>query len=748
MTENTVCCCREHIKLSNDAAREGMVLLKNENGTLPLSRGEKVALFGKGSIAYVKGGGGSGDVYTKYVRSIYDGFMIMEAEGRVCVNERVSEFYRDFIIDEVVRGRDVMGKNAVPEPRTSPVFAKNAANESDTAIITISRYSLEGDDRKAEGDYYLSENEKLLISSVCDSFKKVILVLNVGSVVDTSYFINDDRISAVLLAWQGGTEGGLAVAEALCGVYSPSGKLVDTFAKSLEDYPCTAHFYDSEDYVEYSEDIYVGYRYFETIPGAKEKVNYPFGFGLSYTKFNIFNVKAERDGDEIKVYAMVKNVGNFEGKEVVQLYFSAPQGVLGKPARELIAFYKTKKLNPGELEKICLTFKISNMASFDDLGKIEKSAYLLEKGEYNFYIGNNVRDAEKIDFSYNLEENVIVERLTSRCAPCNLKERMLANGEFEALPQKEIERGYIHAKNSTAKAPDRLMPFNEVKSDADIDSFIAQYTGEELCDFMGGSDNVGVTNTLCFSEQKRLGVPPVTTADGPAGLRLDYWHGIETTAWPCATQLACSWNTDILKEVGAAAARELRENGIFVWLAPALNIHRTPLCGRNFEYFSEDPLISGKMAAAEVEGIQSEGISACIKHFACNNHETNRLQGDSRVSERALREIYLKGFEICVKEASPISLMSSYNILNGIHASESYDLLTGILRGEWGFDGMITTDWGIKNNPVHEVLAGNDMKMHKGYPDDLLAALNSGELTRGDLEACARRILKAYRKLV
>ncbi len=740
--------CDAHTTLSRLAACEGMVLLKNEEKLLPLKRGTNVALFGKGCVAYVKGGGGSGDVYCEYVRSIYDGFVQKQQEGKAIVNSAVSDFYNNYVAEETAAGRPITGVNVRSEPIPSTELIKSAAEVSDVAVITISRFSTEGTDRALEGDYYLSAEEKELIEKVTQVFEKTVLVLNVGAATESSYFKDNDKIQSVLLAWQAGMEGGAAVADILCGDAVPSGKLVDTFAKDFEDYPSSANLFEGDCFVDYYDDIYVGYRYFETVPGAADKVNYPFGFGLSYTEFEISDICFEEADGVISVNLNVKNTGVYRGKEVVQLYYSPPQGLLGKPTRVLGAFAKTKELKTGESQNLCLKLKICHMASYDDLGKIHKSAYVLEKGDYSFYIGNSVRDAAKADYVYSLKEDVVTEQLESRLSPRNLSKRMLADGSFEPLPQ--AEGAYVYGTNSalTAACPVESPNFKDVGEKISLDEFVAAFTNEELCEFMGGSPDVGVSNTMCFSSLERLGVPPVPTADGPAGLRLDAHHGIPTTAWPCATLLACSWNEELVERIGAAGAAELKENGLKVWLTPAINIHRTPLCGRNFEYFSEDPLVAGKMAAAKVRGIQSQGVACSVKHFAANNVELNRIKSDSRVSERALREIYLKGFEICVKEADPWSIMTSYNLINGIHTSESYELITCILRGEWGFKGMVTTDWGIKNNPVNEVKAGNDMKMHIGYPDELLAAIEKGELTRADLEACAKRILTVYKLLV
>ena len=542
-------------------------------------------------------------------------------------------------------------------------------------------------------------------------------------------------------------EGGSAIADILCGDANPSGRLADTIAKSYDVYPCKEDFWECFDHVDYSDDIYVGYRYFETIPGAKENVRYPFGFGLSYTDFSLTGkLCGEADG-KITAAVTVTNTGAVAGKEVVQLYYSAPQGKLGKPARELAAYAKTKLLAPGERETLALTFDVSFMASFDDLGKIQKSAYVLEKGNYAFYLGKNVREAEKLSFEYKVKEDTVVEQLTQWCKPFKLEKRMLSDGSFESLPTGEESYYYGEVEPTGAVAPEKEVMFDKVGEEISLDEFVAQLTLEELMDFVGGQPPTGVANTGCFGPIKRLGVPAVPTADGPAGIRIEPCTGIPTTAWPCATLLACTWNTDIIFKVGQAGGAELKENNMGIWLAPALNIHRDPLCGRNFEYYSEDPLVAGKCAAADIRGVQSNKVAVSMKHFACNNKEANRFASDSRLSERALREIYLKGFEIAVKESDPYTVMSSYNLINGQHTSESWELLTGILRNEWGYKGMVVTDWGVKNDPVKEVWAGNDLKMHCGYPEDLKAAYDKGDLSRAQLELCVSRILGMFLKL-
>ena len=764
-----VTACEEHIALSLAAAEEGMVLLKNEGEVLPLSVGTKLAVFGKGQIDYVRGGGGSGEVTTSYTRNIYEGLKIKEAEGKVQVFDALSAFYEENVRQQYAAGAE-NGKTVEPEiPQELLAAARRFA---DTAAVVINRFSGEGWDRKGipgDGDFYLSPQEQAMVEAVKAAFPRVIAVLDVGGMVDSSWFKDVPAIQSVLLAWQAGIEGGLAIAELLCGDANPSGKLVDTFAGSFDDYPSSAHFNDSEDYVEYTEDIYVGYRYFETIPGAARKVNYPFGFGLSYTQFAIDQIRGEEKDGMIRLSACVTNVGERAGKEVVQVYAQAPQGKLGKPARTLVSFVKTRLLAPGETQTVFLSFAVDSLASYDDLGKVAKSAYVCEAGGYHFHLGNSVRDTVEVPFAHTEPADRVVQQLTQRVAPVALPERMLADGSYEALPvtpggEKDRNPAFVEGlqphkgnwrdelacstgKGEGAETPGRKFLLMDVVNGAcTMDEFLAQLTNGQLIDLLCGQPNTGVANTFGMGNLPEYGVPNLMTADGPAGVRIQPQMGVCTTAWPCATLLACTWNTQIVEQVGAAGALEMKENNLGVWLTPAMNIHRSPLCGRNFEYYSEDPLIAGKMAAAMVRGIQSRHIGASVKHFCCNNKETNRKESDSRVSERALREIYLKGFEIAVKEAQPWTLMTCYNLVNGRYASEREDLLAGILREEWGFEGMVTTDWWNKAYQYKEIKAGNDLKMGAGEPDAVLEALREGKVTREEIEACAKRVLETIMK--
>lgn len=780
---------KEHIELSKEAAKEGMVLLKNNNNVLPLKKGTKVALFGKATFDYVKGGGGSGDVTVEYVRNLYDGLTLKK--DKVQIFEPLASFYRDNVKSQYDMGR---APGMTVEPELADELIMKAKAYTDTAIISICRFSGEGWDRKSivdtenknlfeseeafakqsaeifpNGDFYLTEEEKQMVKVVKENFDKVIVVMNVGGMVDTCWFYDDEDIDSVLMAWQGGMEGGLAAAELLLGEGNPSGKLVDTFARQLTDYPSTYNFHESEKYVEYTEDIYVGYRYFETVDSAIQKVNYPFGFGLSYTQFEINVFRVYEKADKIEVDLQVTNLGNVSGKEVVQIYFGAPQGKLGKPAKQLVAFKKTRLLKPGEAQRMFISWKISEMSSYDDMGKIKKAAYVLEKGNYAIYVGNSVRDVQKLKYVYVQSADKVIKQLSSKIVPTSLSKRMLADGSYENLQMTEpvdtdenaltpltVEETEGYAPQVDYQAPYHLwkrsenMPFSlmdVVEQKVTLDEFMAQMSDKELADLLGGQPNTSVANTFGIGNQHKYGIPNIMTADGPAGLRIAPECGVCTTAWPCATLLASTWNEELVESVGLAGGMEVKENNIALWLTPAINIHRSPLCGRNFEYYSEDPFLTGKLAAAMVKGIQTANVGATVKHFALNNKETNRKNSDSRVSERAAREIYLKAFEIIVKEAKPWAIMSSYNIINGRRASENRELLEDILRGEWGFDGVVTTDWWTNGEHYKEVKAGNDVKMALGFSERLMEAIDKGVLTRQEMEICAKRILELILKV-
>ena len=781
-----VTACEEHIALSREAAREGMVLLKNEKDLLPLSGKEKVALFGKACVDYVKGGGGSGDVYTPFIHDLRDGFR----EAGVEIFEPLWDYYRDMMEAQYRKGAQ---RGMTMEPPVPNDLLRKAKDFADVAIISISRFSGEGWDRTGtechsddesksdnslpriaaglfpKGDFYLTDAEERMIKDVTDNFDKVVVVLNVGGIMETAWIRDDEKITAALMAWQCGMEGGPAAVDLLLGKENPSGRLPDTFAKSMDDYPSTRDMTESMDYVNYTEDIYVGYRYFETIPGAAEKVVYPFGYGLSYTGFEHRLLELGETESALIFRVSVKNVGRCAGKEVTAIYFEAPQGVLGKPSRILGAFGKTGKLSPGEVQELELILPKYAMASYDDLGKVCKSAYLLEAGEYHFYVGGNVRTATEAESSWILEDLLVVEQLSEKVAPNSLPKRMLADGSFEELPQGQLpdkddcifpkmtdaEELFVRPAVRGEKSLNVAKPYGDGKKNlidvadgkVSMEEYLDQFSDADLIHLLGGQPNTGVATVFGVGNLPEYGVPSVMTADGPAGVRLNEQCGVATTAWPCATALAATWNTELLGRVGIAGGGELKENNLAVWLTPAVNIHRSPLCGRNFEYYSEDPRLAGKLAAAFVRGVQTNHVGVSAKHFCCNNKETNRTECDSRVSERALREIYLKAFEIIVREADPWTIMSSYNPVNGYRTSENHELLEDILRGEWGFKGLVTTDWWGHGEQYKEILAGNDLKMGTGYPDRVKKAEELGALTRADLERSAKRVLELILKL-
>ena len=767
----------EHILISKNAAKEGMVLLKNQNRALPLAAGSRIALFGKGTIDYVKGGGGSGDVTVPYVRNIYEGFCQIVDPATIFPD--TIGFYQKHVEAEYAAGR-VPGM--ISEPVLPEEMLMKAAAFADTAIISFSRFSGENWDRLADfdpiathkgadqrpvtlsreifekGDFYFSNAERDLLRRVGAAFERVVVVLNTGGMMETACLAEDPAIDAVLLAWQGGMEGGLAAAELLTGMGNPSGKLCDTFARDLADYPFAESFFDSDDYVDYTEDIYVGYRYFETIPGAAQKVVYPFGYGLSYTGFSLSGHSISLTEDEVTASVRVLNTGDLPGREVVQVYFSAPQGRLGKPARQLAGYRKTRLLQPGEEEVVIIRFPVSSMASYDDLGKVQKSAWLLESGGYTFHIGTSVRDTIACETILTLEDTRIVSQLTSRMAPTSLRQRMLADGTLEELPTGPDNDPFANAMEPLDLTDPHSMPpirgfrnrpmdihtpqlSDVAEGKMTLDEFVAQMPDEDLAWLLGGQPNTGMANTFGVGNNPVYGIPNIMTADGPAGLRILPEVGVTTTAFPCATLLSCSWDPALMELVGRTGAIEVKENNIGVWLTPGVCIHRNPICGRNFEYFSEDPLLTGKQAAALIRGIQSQRVAATPKHFALNNKESNRRDCDSRASERAIREIYLRQFQILIEESQPWSIMSSYNVINGHRASENHDLLTGILREEWGFDGMVTTDWWTLGEHYKEAMAGNDLKMATGHPSRLLEAKEMGVLTREAMETAARNIL-------
>lgn len=753
----------KHIVLSRKAASEGMVLLKNEDKLLPLKPRNRVALFGKATADYVKGGGGSGDVTVRYVRQFWEAMEAKQAEGKLSVFEPLCRFYADHAAVELSEEKE---PGETSEPAIPEELLTAAAESCDIAIISISRYSKEGRDRKGapqDGDFYLSPAEEAVVRAVTEKFSKIVVVFNVGGMVDTSWCKDDPKIKSILLAWQGGMEGASAQADILCGDVCPSGKLTDTFASSFDDYPSSYNFYESDTYVEYTDDIFVGYRYFETIPGAAAKVNYPFGFGLSYTSFDVACVHTAVESMHFTATIRVTNTGSVAGKEVVQLYVAAPAGRIDIPALELRGFQKTKLLLPGESVELAITTDINDWASYDET----MAAFLLPQGLYRIYVGNCIRSLEMIGTYHNHRET-IVEQATNRCTPRKLTKRLQSDGTYIHLPTTEYDpvfdtshwppapQGFafehILPDQRYINTPTADLPLEEsfervALGQISIEQFMDELSDDELLTLVGGTPAVGASHTCGIGGLPAHGIPGAMTADGPAGLRIRPGRGVYTTAWPVATLLACTWDPDLIFEVGQAGALEVKENNCAMWLAPGINIHRSPRSGRNFEYYSEDPYVTGVIATAMTQGIQSQNIGACVKHLCCHNRELNCWRSDSIVSERALREIYLKAFKMVIQSADPWSIMSSYNIMNGRKTSENPELLIGILREEWGYKGLVLSDWANGGEHYRELLAGNDVKMPSGSLKRLKKAMELGLICRKDLLPSVRRVLEYLLRL-
>ena len=692
-------------ELLREAASEGIVLLKN-TGVLPYNNENTVSVFSRLQTDWFYTGYGSGgDVKKPYGVSPLEG---LRNSGVVKVNEDLAETYAKWIeANPIDHGFWGHWPRFYPDMALTDEIVKKAAENSNCAVYSIGRSS--GEDREnalKKGSFYLTDDERNSLNLITKYFDNVTVLLNIGSMIDMSWVEEyGDKIGAVLLVWQGGMESGNAIADVLCGKTSPSGKLCDTVARKYEDYPSAEHF-GKKEYNEYYEDIYVGYRYFETF--NKDAVIYPFGFGLSYTTFETKFIDAQKTDNEVVVKCSVTNTGKVSGKEVAELYISKPNGVLGNPARELVGFEKTKTLAPNESQELTISVPLNFFASYDDCGKTGyKFAYVMEKGEYALYLGSDVRTATKV-WSYFEEETTLCEQLKQAAAPLEGFPRLVNdNGskKTENCKGREYDLRDIILKNLPKDIPmtgDKGYKLDDVKSSkVTMEEFVAQLDLDELeaisrGDYvmdssLGSLGNAGAIGGVTESLRKK-GVPAVVTTDGPSGIRLLSYCSLI----PVGSLFACTYNKELVKDVYALLSTEMFEKGSDILLAPGMNIHRNFLCGRNFEYFSEDPVVSGYMAAATVEGIQANGGSACPKHFACNNQEYNRLHNDARVSERALREIYLRGFEICVKNAKPKCIMTSYNRINSVWGHYNYELCERILRNEWGYEGMVMTDWWMR----------------------------------------------------
>ena len=777
------------------AAAEGAVLLRNERRTLPFTADDTVAVYGRCQIDYYRSGTGSGgSVHAPYTTSLLDGFSWLREEGAAVpsVDMSLARAYAEWIRDNPF---DDGGGGWAAEPwcqkdmELTDGFVASVRERTLKALYVIGRTAGEDKDNRAEeGSYLLTATERSNIETLCRHYEQVVILLNVSGIMDISWIDAPEmggHITAVLFSWHGGMEGGNAAAQVLCGAVSPSGKLSDTIAKSIDDYPSTRNFGSAEDEV-YQEDVYVGYRYFATFAGAAERVMFPFGFGLSYTTFSIEKESCICAKDEITLRAKVRNTGSASGKEVVQVYAQCPQGMLGKPLRSLCAFAKTPLLAPGESCSLTLAFPVRQLASYDDTGATGFAhSYVLEAGTYSLYMGADSLSARRISCDsggeFTVGRTYALEALSECCAPETQFERFApragADGEFilayERTPRRTADlRRLIEdtMPGPLERAGGSDVTFSDVRSGrASLDEFIARLSADDLCALVRGEGmmsrkvTAGIAGAFGgLSERLHgLGVPAVGCSDGPSGIRLD--NGKEASLVPIGTLLACTWNLPLVRELYAYLGEEMREKEIDLLLGPGVNIHRNPLNGRNFEYFSEDPLLSGRMACAVIQGLAESGSIATVKHLALNNQETHRRTQNSVVSERALREIYLRPFEIAVREGGAMAVMTSYNGINGHWSPSNVQLLRSILRDEWGYDGLVMTDWwaamndcvrgggSTARNLSYMVRARNDLYMvvandtadKGGFGDDLERSLADGSLAVAELQVCARDILRA-----
>ncbi len=793
---------KRHSALARRAAAEGIVLLKNE-GMLPLKTSDPIALFGSGAGKTVKGGIGSGDVNNRNSISVYRG--IKEA-GAVVTNEdwiqdydkrykEAREEWKEKILEDVRHVQnpfDAYAANPFSLPdgrRIQETDLKGAA----AAVYVISRISGEGKDRRIEkGDYYLSSREREDILYLDRFHIPLILILNSGGPVELTDILQEtENIRAVLNISQPGQEGGHAVADILFGRAVPEGKLTATWARQYEDYP----FSDTYSYLngdlekeEYREGIYVGYRYFDSF-GVKPL--FSFGYGLSYTSFGLAFRVLQTEKSSVQARVAVTNTGqSYAGREVVQVYVSFPQGRIEKESRRLAGFAKTDRLMPGESREVVVEIRQKQLAVFSE----ERQAWIVEAGTYGIWVGNSL-DSAVLSAYLTVPREVVLER-THRICP--------RKEPFEELCRDSFGNSESRAEEEKKKTIPvyEFVPCSQPEIQY-VSPAEEQYSVEELIPLLYGNITAGASTLgsagirvpgsageTTESLEGKYDIRSLIMADGPAGLRLrqsyqvdretdsvhsagvlgslengfleseEIYENADTyyqycTAFPVGTALAQTWDTDLLCEFGRAVAEEMREFHIDLWLAPGMNIQRNPLCGRNFEYFSEDPLLTGVLASAVTRGVQEQtGCGVTVKHFACNNQEDNRMGVDSCVSERALREIYLRGFEIAVKESTPAAIMSSYNLINGVHAANSYDLCTVVARKEWGFEGVIMSDW---NTTVPEdgsipwkcADAGNDIIMPGNSDDDenIRQAYARGDLTEKKIRECAGRIISLVKKL-
>lgn len=751
-------------------AADGIVLLKNEDKTLPITGQTRVAVFGRSAVNYFTVGYGSGgDVVSPYRRNLMEGLL----EHGVKVDGILASQYETWCS----RPRNVPDEGywahwpmSNPEMPLKAEDVAAAALRCDMALVVIGRAAGESRENVLKpGSYYLTDREKAMLDVVATYFHRVCLVMDCGNIIDMSWTRDyENKLTAIVYAWQGGMESGTALADVLTGAVNPSGKLTDTIAVKYEDYPSSQSF-GAMAFNAYTEDIYVGYRYFETF--APDRVLYPFGFGLSYTRFRLSS-QAAVSGNQVTVNTTVENVGDEAGREVVQVYVDLPCGTLGNPKRVLAGFKKTGLLQPGQQQVVDVSFDLASLASFDDTGCTgHKDAFVLEAGNYCVQAGTSIRDVKAVVCI--VKQGLEVVRQLHECNAVRPEHgfcRMVNKGG--ALDMEMVPTANRNLKQDIlAHLPQELTPgqteftFEDVKARrCTPEEFVAQLSDQELDDITHGfglmndpsgpAGNAGSLGGVTEALKKR-GIPTVITTDGPSGIRIRRTCSL----LPCGTCLASTFDPEGVEALYRLLGREMVLQGTQVLLGPGMNIHRNPLCGRNFEYYSEDPLLTGKIAAAMVRGIQSQGVSACPKHFACNNQETNRNKCDSRLSQRAQREIYLKGFEIAVKESDPWCLMTSYNLVNGVWSHYHYELVTDILHDEWGYRGLTITDWWMQpgaapefpaiTNDACRIRAQVDVLMPGEIQERTLVAslADPNGVTRAEAQRCAVNVIKFILKV-
>lgn len=757
----------KYIEASVETVSEGIVMLKNDNGALPLEKDRETAVFGRIQLHYYKSGTGSGGmVNVSEVVGITDGLLRSGAK----INEELLSVYKEWDKDNPYNRGSGWGTEpwSQAEMPLSDELVKKISLSSDTAVVIIGRTAGEEQDNTADkGAYFLSDLEEDMLKKVRANFRKMVVLLNVGGIIDMG-FVDRYCPDAVLYVWQGGMVGGIGTARVLLGDVSPSGKLPDTIAYEIADCPADKNFGDLWQNF-YCEDIYVGYRYFETF--AKDRVRYPFGFGLSYTSFSVTHKETAVKGRSVSVTVTVKNTGSFTGKEVIELYYNAPQGALGQPLRQLCAFEKTKNLAPAEEQELTLFVNLDEFAAYDDSGITgHESCFVLEKGEHRLFVGTDVR-ADIDAGAVVLEETIVIKQYRQALAPVQEFSRIrpvLKDGkyeiEYEKVPVLKISEDERREERLPEEIPytgDKGIKLNDVKTGKNtMEEFIAQLSDYDLSCIIRGegmsSPKVTPGTAAAFggvSESlKGFGIPCGCCADGPSGMRLDC--GTKAFSLPNGTLIASTFNKELINELYTLAGQEIAYNNVDCLLGPGMNIHRHPLNGRNFEYFSEDPYLTGIMAAYELMGLHKSGVTGTIKHFCGNNQESGRHVIDSIISERALREIYLKGFETAINKGGARSIMTTYGRVNGLYTGASYDLTGEILRDQWGFKGIAMTDWwtdlnerngeASKDNFAAMARAWNDIYMvcsdSENNCDNTLSCLENGSLKRSELQRNAATI--------